>query len=55
MLCSKCFKKIEQGEEIQTKDLAIVCKDCAKNSFVYCSTCLMPLYRDDIVYESSRN
>ena len=57
MLCNKCFEKIKQGEEIQTKDSAIICKECAKKPIAYCFTCYpaKPLYHNDIICESSRN
>ena len=57
MLCSKCFEKINQGEEIQTKDSAVICKECAKKPIAYCFTCYpaKPLYYDDMVCKSSRN
>jgi hypothetical protein len=31
MLCSKCFKKIKDGEEVQIK-CSIICEKCASNS-----------------------
>jgi hypothetical protein len=56
MLCSKCHKKITNGEEIQIKG-SIFCKDCVdKEPIGRCYTCSPKkmLYHKDKVYESSK-
>src|SRR4051794_24229079 len=62
VLCSKCYEKIIQGEEIQIEG-SIICEKCAlineknkvkENKIVTkCCTCLWPIYKNDPTHEIS--
>ena len=62
MLCSKCYEKIIQDEEIQVEN-SIICQKCAlineknkvkKDKIVAkCCTCFWPIYKSDLTHEIS--
>ena len=58
MLCSKCYEKISQGEEVQINS-SIICKKCAltekskKEVIAKCQTCNWPIYKGELTHESS--
>ena len=54
MLCSKCFETINQDEEIQTENSAMICKECAEKATTDCYTCGNKIPQNKHVYESSR-
>ncbi|RHZ37601.1 hypothetical protein GvMRE_I1g216 [endosymbiont GvMRE of Glomus versiforme] len=60
MLCSKCHKKISQGEEIQIEG-SIICQKCtldnsAKKEIVgRCNECLELIHKDEIIHEVYEN
>jgi len=60
MLCSKCFKKIKDGEEVQIK-CSIICEKCASNSMGKkevidrCHGCFKLIHKDEINHEVYEN
>ena len=62
MLCSECYKEINQGKEIQIKG-SIICQECVqkdnelikKEVISKCHTCGNLIYNDERIYETSRD
>ena len=60
MLCSKCYKKIPEREEIQIES-SIICKECALNGLVKekivgkCHRCFKLIYKDEMIHEVCEN
>ena len=57
MICSKCYKNIHIGEEVQIEDLTI-CKKCIKQLIEKkvsdrCHTCSRTIHKGDLFYEVS--
>jgi len=46
MLCSKCFKEIKPGKEVQIKG-SIFCQECAKEPFTNCYNCAKTIHWTD--------
>ncbi|KLL03232.1 MAG: hypothetical protein MRERV_6c011 [Mycoplasmataceae bacterium RV_VA103A] len=60
MLCSKCYQKISQGEEIQIKG-STICKKCAldnlaeKEVIERCHECFKLICKNEIIHEVYEN
>lgn len=60
MLCSKCYKDIQQGKEIQVEG-TIFCKKCALDSLAKkeangrCNRCFKLIDKDEVTYEVYEN
>ena len=63
MLCSKCFKEISAGQEIQIEG-SVFCKTCVifnrieieeqkREVSTRCHTCSEIIYKDELIYEIS--
>jgi len=46
MLCSKCFKEIKPGKEVQIKG-SIFCQECSKKPFASCYNCDKDIHWND--------
>lgn len=60
MLCSKCYKNISQGAEIQISG-TIFCKECAEISvterkiIARCNFCQESVFNDELIHEVYEN
>lgn len=52
MFCSKCNRNILSGKEIKIEKL-IVCGKCYDKIDARCHTCFEPIYKNDLIYETS--
>ena len=60
MLCDRCKKIISQFEKDyqkgkETVESLIKCKECSQEIIGRCHTCHWPIYRTELIYESSFN